>query len=182
MTDPNAASDTDLRYPVGRMTRVSAMSPEARRTAIGAMAATPAAIRKAVTGLTDEQLDTPYRPGGWTVRQVVHHVADSHMNAYIRIKFALTESDPTVKPYDEAAWARLEDCSLPVDSSLAIIEGVHARLDHLLRTTPVESFARTMQHPENGAMTLDDVLSVYSWHGRHHTAHVTTLRDRMQWR
>ncbi len=182
MTTPAASPEQDLRYPIGRPDRSSALSNEARRAAFDAMAATPAALRQAVDGLSDEQLDTAYRPGGWTVRTLVHHVADSHMNAYTRFKLALTEDNPTIKPYDESAWAQLADSTLPIAGSLAILDGVHERLDHLLRATPAESFARTLQHPENGPMTLDALLGVYAWHGRHHTAHVLALRDRSGWK
>jgi uncharacterized damage-inducible protein DinB len=176
-----APSATDLRYPIGRLERKSSLSGAERRSAIDAIAAAPAALRAAVRGLSDAQLDTPYRDGGWTVRQLVHHVADSHMHAYARVRFALTEKDPTIKPYDEATWARLPDSALPVEVSLVLLERLHERLVHLLRAIPEADFERTLRHPENGPMTIDALLSVYSWHGRHHVAHVTALRERMKW-
>jgi uncharacterized damage-inducible protein DinB len=176
------APTADLRYPIGRLQRASPLSPEARRAAIDAIAESPARLRKAVAGLTDAQLDTPYRPEGWTVRQLVHHVADSHMHAYARTRYALAERDTTITPYDEALWAELPDMrTMPVQVSLDLLDALHARWVHVLRATRAEDFRRTIQHPENGAMTVDDLLSVYSWHGRHHTAHVTALRERMGW-
>jgi len=179
MPDTSAASD--LRYPIGRADRRPALTPGDRRAAIDALAVAPEALRAAVRGLTDEQLDTEYRPGGWTVRQLVHHLADSHMNAYIRFKLGLTEENPTIKPYDQDAWVTLPDSALPVAVSLDLLDGLHTRLVALLRATPESAFARTIQHPENGPMTLDQMVGVYSWHGRHHTAHITALRERMGW-
>jgi uncharacterized damage-inducible protein DinB len=183
MTTPSpTTSGPDLRYPIGRLDRKTSFTPEERRAALDAIAAAPAKLRTAVKGLSDSQLDTPYRPGGWTVRQLVHHVADSHMNAYTRFRLGLTENNPTIKPYDEAAWAELVDArTLPVGVSLDLLESMHERLIHLLRATPHEAFARTLNHPENGPMTLDTLISIYAWHGRHHTAHVTALRERMKW-
>jgi uncharacterized damage-inducible protein DinB len=164
------------------MERKPSLSPQERRSAVDAIAATPSALRAAVKGLTDAQLDTPYRPEGWTVRQLVHHVADSHLNAYTRFRLALTEDNPTIKPYDEAAWAELPDArSLPIGVSLDLLDRIHERLVHLLRATQDADFRRTLQHPENGPMTMDSLLAVYAWHGRHHTAHVTGLRERMKW-
>jgi uncharacterized damage-inducible protein DinB len=174
-------STPDLRYPIGRLDRRPTLTTAERRAAIDAMAAAPEALRAAVRGLTDEQLDTPYRPGGWTVRQLVHHVADSHLNAYTRFRLGLTEENPVIKPYDQDAWVALPDAALPVAVSLDLLDAVHARLVALLRATPDDSFSRTIQHPENGPMTLDQLLGVYSWHGRHHTAHITALRARMGW-
>jgi len=178
---PESPTLTDPRYPVGRAERRSTLSPEERRAAIDALDTAPDALSAAVHGLTDEQLDTPYREGGWTVRQVVHHVADSHMHAYIRIRFALTEDNPTIKPYDENAWVALPDSELPPAVSLQLLRALHTRLVTTLRALPPEAFARTLQHPENGPMTLDAMLNMYSWHGRHHTAHVTELRKRKGW-
>lgn len=174
-------SPPDLRYPIGRLDRRPTLTTAERRAAIDAMAAAPEALRAAVRGLTDERLDTPYRPGGWTVRQLVHHVADSHLNAYTRFRLGLTEENPVIKPYDQDAWVALPDAALPVAVSLDLLDAVHARLVALLRATPDDSFSRTIQHPENGPMTLDQLLGVYSWHGRHHTAHITALRERMGW-
>jgi uncharacterized damage-inducible protein DinB len=175
-------AEPDLRYPIGKMDRKPRLSAEERRATVDALAAAPKQLRQAVAGLTDAQLDTPYRPGGWTVRQLVHHVADSHMNAYTRFRLALTEENPTVKPYDEAKWAELEDArTLPIDISLSLLDLMHERLVVVLRSTPDDAFQRSVMHPENGPMTMDNLLSMYSWHGRHHTAHVTALRDRMKW-
>jgi uncharacterized damage-inducible protein DinB len=178
---PDTSSAPDLRFPIGRADRRPSLTPAERRAAIDALAAAPKAFRAAVRGLNDEQLDTPYRPGGWTVRQLVHHVPDSHLNAYIRFKLGLTEDNPTIKPYDQDAWVALADCALPPDVSLDLLEAVHTRLVTLLRATPDAEFARTIQHPENGPMTLDQMLGIYSWHGRHHAAHITALRERMGW-
>jgi uncharacterized damage-inducible protein DinB len=177
-----SAANADLRYPIGHADRKSSLTPQERRAAIDAIAAAPAALRAAVKNLTDAQLDTPYRPGGWTVRQVVHHVADSHMNAYTRLRLALTEDNPTIKPYDEAAWARLPDAiSLPIGVSLDLLDRIHERMVHLLRATSDADFQRKLNHPENGPMTMDSLLTTYAWHGRHHTAHVTALSQRMKW-
>ena len=177
MTTPSAALN-DLRYPVGRFSAASATS---RTGQIETLRQLPARLREAVSGLTDAQLDTPYREGGWTVRQVVHHIADSHSNSYIRVKLALTEANPTIKPYDEAAWAALPDSRLPIEPSLAITEGVHARLVALLASLSDTDFERTFQHPERGPMTIAGNLALYDWHSRHHLAHITTLRLRMGW-
>jgi uncharacterized damage-inducible protein DinB len=164
------------------MQRKPSLTTEERRAAIDAIAAAPAKLRTAVKGLSDSQLDTPYRPDGWTVRQLVHHVADSHMNAYTRFRLALTENNPTIKPYTEAAWAELPDArTMPIAVSLDLLDAMHERLNNLLRAVPAESFARTLNHPENGPMTLDTLLGIYAWHGRHHTAHVSALRERMKW-
>jgi uncharacterized damage-inducible protein DinB len=183
MTTPSATSSgPDLRYPIGRLERRTSLSVDERRAAVDAIAAAPAKLRTAVKGLSDSQLDTPYRPGGWTVRQLVHHVADSHMNAYTRFRLALTEDNPTIKPYEEAAWAELVDArTMPIGTSLDLLDAMHERLVHLLRATPAEAFARTLTHPENGPMTMDMLLGIYAWHGRHHTAHVSALRERMKW-
>ena len=169
----------DLRYPIGKRVPRASHTAESRAAAIQVIADTPVRLKKAVTGLTETQLDTPYRPGGWTVRQVVHHVADSHMNAYVRTRLALTEDNPPVKPYDESKWAELPDAkSLPIEGSLAIIAALHERWVHLLRALPAEQLSRTMFHPEHGNITIDALLEIYAWHGPHHTAHVTELRRR----
>lgn len=174
--------DESLRYPVGRFTGPSALTHHQRRSAIDSIANTPATFRRAVRGLDAQQLDTPYRPDGWTVRQVVHHLPDSHMNALIRFKLALTEDTPTVKPYNEAEWARLEDVrSTPIETSLSLLDGVHDRWIRILNAMSPSQFQRTLNHPENGVMTLDDMLAMYEWHGRHHTAHVSNLRQRNGW-
>ena len=174
--------DADLRYPIGKLVRKPQLTAQERGAAIEAIAQAPRALRVAVANLTEAQLDTPYRPEGWTVRQVVHHVADSHMNAYSRFRFALTEDNPTIKPYDEAKWAELVDArTMPVDVSLALLDTMHARLVTLLRSLPDGDFQRALNHTQNGPMTVDALLGMYSWHGRHHAAHVTSLRNRMQW-
>lgn len=171
----------DLRYPIGAWVRPTVTSALERTAWINAVTALPAELRAAIAGLSDAQLDTAYRPGGWTLRQVVHHVADSHVNAYVRFKLALSEDNPTIRPYDEAEWAKLPDSKLPVDVSLRIVEAVHERWVALLRALPAEAFSRPFQHPESGAQTLDTALSQYAWHGRHHVAHVTGLRAREVW-
>ena len=172
----------DLRYPVGRFQRPQSLEPKQRRAAIDTIAEAPTKLRAAVAGLTDGQLDTPYRPEGWTVRQVIHHVPDSHLNAYTRFKLALTEDTPTIKPYDEAAWAKLEDSkSTPVATSLALLDAVHDRWIRILRAMSPSDFSRTLNHPENGVMNLDQMLALYEWHSRHHVAHVTNRRQRSGW-
>lgn len=172
---------TDARYPIGRHEPVSTLTPAQRAECIAQIAAAPEQLRRAVQGLDDKQLDTPYRDGGWTVRQVVHHVPDSHMHAYIRCKLALTEEQPTIKPYVQARWAETPDTLAPVDVSLALLEALHRRWVLLLQGVGPADFARTFNHPESGIVTLDGVASMYSWHGRHHTAHITSLRERMGW-
>jgi uncharacterized damage-inducible protein DinB len=172
---------TDLAYPIGRFQRPASLDAEARAAAIAHLAALPTELRAAVDGLTDEQLDTPYRPGGWSVRQVVHHLADSHLNAFVRLKLALTEAEPTIRPYDEKRWAELADSRLPLAPSLAILDGVHARFVALLTAMPPEDFARPLTHPVSGPQTIDTLVALYSWHGRHHVAHITGLRRREGW-
>ena len=169
---------SDLRYPIGRRIPKTEHTPATRTAALAIIVDTPAKLRAAVKGLSDSQLDTPYRPGGWTVRQLVHHVADSHMNAYIRTRLALTEDNPPVKPYDEAKWAELADKSLPIEPSLNIVDAVHLRWTTLLKAMAPEDFSRTMFHPEHGKISIDALMEIYAWHGPHHTAHVTELRKR----
>ncbi|MEO7085011.1 MAG: YfiT family bacillithiol transferase [Gemmatimonadaceae bacterium] len=172
----------DHRFPIGKFQRPASLTPAERAAAVDAVASAPAALRAAVQGLNDAQLDTPYRPDGWTVRQVVHHVPDSHMNAFIRFKLALTEDNPTIKPYDEAAWAKLEDArSTPIETSLSLTDGVHDRWLRILRAMSAEDFGRGLTHPENGQMNLDQMLALYAWHGRHHVAHITSLREQNGW-
>ena len=172
----------DLRYPIGRHQRPASLSDAQRRAAIDAIGATPENLREAIHGLDDNQLDTPYRPDGWTVRQVVHHVPDSHANAYIRFKLALTEDTPRIKPYDEAKWAELPDGrSGPLAPSFAILEGIHYRWTRVLRAMSPADFERKLEHPENGTMTLDRMLALYAWHSRHHVAHITELAKRERW-
>ncbi|MGH7617414.1 MAG: YfiT family bacillithiol transferase [Gemmatimonadaceae bacterium] len=173
---------SDLSYPIGKFRRPDSLSPDQRRAAISTIAAVPPKLRGAVRGLTDTQLDTPYRPGGWTVRQVVHHIPDSHSNAYTRFKLALTEDVPTIKPYDEAAWANLDDTrTTPVETSLMMMDVLHDRWVRLLQSIASADFARTLNHPENGPMNLDQLLALYAWHGDHHVAHIVGLRGRNGW-
>jgi uncharacterized damage-inducible protein DinB len=170
------------RYPVGRFTPVAAPTDEDRRRWIDEIRAAPRALRDAVAGLEDPQLDTPYREGGWTVRQVVHHVPDSHLNAYVRFRLALTESEPTIRPYDEKRWAELDDArGAPVEISLRLLEALHERWTRLLDSLDADDWSRTLRHPENGLLDLDRMLQLYAWHGRHHVAHVTALRAREGW-
>jgi hypothetical protein len=174
---------TDNRYPIGEANAKSHLTPDERQSLITSLAELPARLRHATRGLTDAQLDTPYRAGGWTVRAVVHHVPDSHLNAYIRVKLALTENSPVIKPYDENAWSELADAkTLHIEPSLVLLESVHERWVYLLRSLKPEDFAKTFQHPESGLNTIDRVVSLYAWHGLHHTAHITTLRERMGWK
>ena len=173
---------TDLRYPTGRFTPPDQHTRESRAEAIATIAETPQALRNAVQGLDEDQLDTPYREGGWTLRQVVHHVPDSHLNAYIRLKLALTEPSPVIKPYDEAAWATLVDTTaVPIDVSLDLLDAVHKRFVAILRSMKDEDFRREYVHPETGRHALDHLLSLYAWHGPHHIAHITATRQRMGW-
>ena len=172
----------DLRYPIGRFAAELDVTEEKRRRWIEEIASTPDRLRTAVSGLSAEQLDTPYRPGGWTVRQVVHHLPDSHLNAYVRFKLALTEHEPTIKPYDEAAWAELADGrAAPVEISLTLLGSLHHRWILLLRSLTPADFARAFRHPELGTVTLDTYLQMYAWHGGHHVAHIRSLRERMGW-
>ncbi len=171
---------TDERYPIGKFEPVA--SPDAAQLGafLNVIAETPARLREAVSGLTPAQLDTPYRDGGWTVRQVIHHVADSHMHSYARFRFALTEHEPTIKPYDEAAWAELPDAkTAPVEVSLSLLEALHNRWMVLLRSLDDQALAKVFVHPETGPMSLSKTVQLYAWHGRHHTAHITSLRRRL---
>jgi hypothetical protein len=179
-----AATTYDPRYPVGRFERPPvALGAKERAAAIDVLAQAPQEMRATVRGLSDTQLDTPYRDGGWTVRQVIHHVPDSHLNAYIRCKLALTEDTPTIKPYDEAKWAELEDGRSPlVEESLTLLDALHARWVYLLRRMQPPDFARLLNHPDwKQPMSLDVVLALYAWHSRHHVAHVTELKKRKGW-
>jgi len=174
----------DPRYPVGRFERPeAALSARERVAAIDVLTAAPQEFRAAIKGLNDAQLDTPYRDGGWTVRQVIHHVPDSHMNAYVRCKLALTEDTPTIKPYDEAKWAELEDGRSPlVEDSLRLLESLHARWVYLLKRMQPSDFGRLLNHPEwKAPMSLDALLALYAWHSRHHAAHITELKKRKGW-
>jgi hypothetical protein len=173
---------SDLRYPIGKFNYVDSPSPEERTQLIQEIERAPANLRAAVAGLSPQQLDTPYRPEGWTVRQVAHHVPDSHLNAYVRFKLALTEDEPTVKPYFEDRWVKLADTqATPVEVSLALLESLHDRWVRLLRFLQPEDWKRQFRHPELGLVSLEKNLALYAWHGRHHVAHITSLRERNGW-
>lgn len=174
----------DLRYPVGKyeFRPDAAVSAAERAVLIDQIADAPARLAAEVAGLSDAQLDTPYRPGGWTVRQVVHHVPDSHLNAYVRCKLIVTEDQPKLKTYEEQLWAELVDGREgPIDVSLTLLKTVHQRWIKFLRSLDERAFARTGVHPQYGAMRLDDILQLYAWHGRHHVAHIHGLRERSRW-
>ncbi|MBI5868966.1 MAG: putative metal-dependent hydrolase [candidate division Zixibacteria bacterium] len=172
----------DLSYPIGKFLKPLTIDATARARFVDQIAETPALIRQAVEHLNDRQLDTPYRPGGWTIRQVVHHVPDSHMNAYLRFKFALTEEEPLIKPYNEADWARLpEALGGPIHYSLDLLQSLHERWVACIHQLTTDRFKRTFRHPEIGIVTLDEQLAMYAWHGRHHTAHITSLLAREGW-
>jgi DinB family protein len=171
----------DPRYPIGPFTMVPSLTPEQRAACIDQIAAAPAHFRRAVTDLTPAQLDTPYRDGGWTVRQLAHHLPDSHMNAYMRFKWGLTEESPPIKTYEEKDWAKTPEMSAPIEMSLDLLAALHARWVTLLRAMRPADFARTIKHPDWGTPSLDGLVAQYAWHGRHHTAHVTALRQRKGW-
>ncbi|HUF75496.1 MAG TPA: putative metal-dependent hydrolase [Longimicrobiales bacterium] len=172
----------DPRYPIGKFKSVRrALSSDERSELIEAIRETPAWLRAAVTGLSDAQLDTPDRDGGWTVRQVVHHVVDSHVNAYCRFKLAATEDHPTIRTYEEKEWAELPDTKLPPEASLAILDALHPRWVAFLDAAEPGYFERTLHYPGVGDVPVDMLLEIYGWHGRHHTAHVTSLRERSGW-
>jgi uncharacterized damage-inducible protein DinB len=173
----------DPRYPIGRFVHEGDIGASEREAWIRDIELAPDHLEAALANLTPEQLDTPYREGGWTMRQVAHHMADSHMNSLMRFKLALTEEEPAIKPYDENTWAQLEDTiRAPVELSVDLLRGLHARWVLLLRAMTDTDFARTFYHPESKKIYhLDRVLGTYSWHSRHHVAHITALRDRMGW-
>jgi uncharacterized damage-inducible protein DinB len=171
-----------LRFPVGHFTPPAGITPALRADQIATLRQLPAKLREAVAGLNDAQLDTPYREGGWNSRQVVHHVADSHANSFIRFKLALTEDWPTIKAYDEAAWAELADSrTLPVAISLQLLDGLHTRWVAVVESMREADFEKGYIHPKMGRQTLSQALALYAWHSRHHTAHITGLRARMGW-
>jgi uncharacterized damage-inducible protein DinB len=173
---------SDPRYPIGKFHFEGSIPENQKFALINDIEQAPSRLRAAVANLTPEQLDTPYRDGGWTVRQVVHHVPDSHMNAYVRWKLALTEDEPTIKPYFEDRWAKLADThSTPIEISLALLDSLHARWVKLLRSLTQEEWKRNFRHPELGTVSLEKNLAIYAWHGKHHVAHVTELRKRMGW-
>ncbi len=174
---------TDLRYPIGQFEWPAGGGIAQHSGFIAAIEHLPSLLRDAVSGLSDAQLDTPYRLGGWTVRQVVHHVADSHINAYTRFRFTLTEDEPALKGYNEALWAELADARTgPVEVSLTLLDALHRRWVAMLRSLTSEQFARAFRHSELGLVTLDRNVALYAWHGAHHVAHITSLRERMGWR
>ena len=173
----------DLQYPIGRFAEDPNVTPEKRQRWIDEIAATPGTLRAAVAGLSPERLDTTYRPGGWTVRQVAHHLPDSHVHVYVRFRLALTESEPTIKGYDTAAWADLPDARTgPVEPSISLLDALHQRWVLLLRSMTAEEFARTFRRPDSQVVTLERALQMYAWHGRHHVAHIMSLRERMGWK
>lgn len=172
----------DLRYPVGKFEMPKEVTTEDRERFIREIAEAPALLRRAVAGLTPVQLDTPYRPDGWTVRQVVHHVPDSHLNSYVRFKLALTEDEPVIKPYFEDRWANLADSQqTPIEVSLSLLESLHERWVTLLRSLSEEELNRVFRHPEIGPVRLEQNIALYAWHGRHHIAHITNLRKAKGW-
>ena len=172
----------DARYPIGDFKMPSTVNQARRQQAIDEIASTPSKLRAAVKGLNDSQLDTAYRDGGWTVRQVIHHVPDSHLNAYVRLKLALTESAPTIKPYAEDKWAQLADSrSTPIEVSLSLLESLHTRWDLLWRSLAPEDFSRKLIHPDHGERNIDWLVFIYAWHGEHHNAHITHLRKAKGW-
>jgi hypothetical protein len=177
----NITDDVDPRYPVGKFEKPEAITPEDRIGAIATLAELPEQLRNAVDGLDAAQLNTPYRTGGWTLRQVVHHVADSHMNAFVRLRLALTEDWPTIKPYDEGAWATLHDVTAPVEWSLELIESLHARWVMLLQSLDEQQWQRGYRHPEDGPTSVELAAMIYAWHSLHHVAHITHLRARKDW-
>ena len=176
------APTPDLSYPVGKFEYAGASTPEQRAQFIREIEETPARLRDAIRGLNEQQLNTPYRPGGWTVRQVVHHVPESHMNAYVRFKLGLTEDNPTIKPYNEKLWSETPDvATTALEVSLALLDNLHRRWVILLKSLTPADLARTIVHPEQGQVKLDRYLAMYAWHGRHHVAHITSLRERNHW-
>jgi uncharacterized damage-inducible protein DinB len=173
---------SDLRYPIGKFSYSGPPSDEQKQQFLSDVEQTPTRLRAALRGLSDQQLDTPYRDGGWTLRQLAHHVPDSHMNSYIRFKLALTEDDPTIKPYKENIWAELPEAKhAPIEVSMALLDSLHQRWLLMLNKLTAAEWKRTFRHPELGSMSLEKNLALYAWHGRHHTAHVTALREKMGW-
>ena len=184
MSEKNAAGVPleQLQYPIGKLAAVPSLTPEERTVLIAEIASHPAELTRAVEGLSDAQLDTPYRPEGWTVRQVVHHLADAHMNGYTRFKFAITEHESPIRPYDQAAWAKLPDAMAgPIAPSLAVLEPLHVKWVDFLRGLDADAFAKIAIHPVRGPVTVDFLVQLYAWHGKHHVAHITSLRDREGW-
>jgi uncharacterized damage-inducible protein DinB len=173
---------SDPRYPIGKFSFDGTLTANQKTQYLNDIEQAPGKLRDALKGLSDQQLNTPYRDGGWTVRQVTHHVPDSHMNAYIRFKLALTEDEPTIRPYMEDRWAELPEAKqAPIDVSLALLDSLHQRWTMMLRNISDADWKRNFQHPEMGLLSLEKTLALYAWHGRHHVAHVTTLREKMGW-
>ncbi len=173
---------SDLQYPIGPFKAPEPITAELQQQFITDIEQTPGKLRAAVAGLSATQLDTPYRPGGWTVRQVVHHLSDANVNQYVRVRLILTEDAPNVKTFAENPWAELSDArTAPVELSLDLLDALHKRWTLLLRSIKPEQWSRTMNHPERGIMRLDFAMAIYTWHGRHHVAHITSLRERMGW-
>jgi hypothetical protein len=173
---------TDPRYPIGRFSPDLNPTSETRARHIEEIAGLPSRMRRAVSGLNQDQINTPYRDGGWTVQQVVHHVADSHLNAYVRFKLTMTADTPTINPYDEVAWAQLQDTQgTPIEVSVSLLESLHTRWIVLLKSLHAEDFHRKFNHPESGIHDADWLLALYAWHGKHHLTHITSLRERMKW-
>ena len=171
----------DLRFPIGEFNSDFEVTSEKRAEFIRTIEELPQKVADEIKDLTEEQIDTEYRPEGWTVRQLVHHIADSHLNAYTRFKLALTEENPTIRPYAEAEWAKLPDSKMPLDISLKILEGVHTRWAEILNSLSDEDFRRKLHHPESGDWVLEKMLGLYDWHSRHHLAHITELKKRKNW-
>ena len=172
----------ELRYPIGKYTRPEVVTNDQFNNYVDQIERLPYELGETVAGLSDPQLDTPYRDGGWTVRQVVHHLFDSHVNSYTRLKLALTEENPTIRPYDEASWAELDDAKFaPIELSLGLLDGLHTRWVTLLRKLTLEQRKRTFNHPESGIWRLEQNTGMYAWHGKHHTAHINGLKKRMGW-
>lgn len=171
----------DLSFPIGKYEKVREITPEQRKQFIREIAELPNNLREMVKNMSEEQIDSPYRPAGWTVRQVVHHVGDSHLNSFIRFKLALTEDNPTIRPYAEDLWAETAEYKMRVDVSLNLIDSIHRRWVALLESMSDEDFARTLNHPETGVWTLENLLGMYVWHGKHHTAHINNLKKRNGW-
>jgi uncharacterized damage-inducible protein DinB len=181
MSETGELLEVDLRYPVGRFKQPEKITPEKRMSAIATLAEMPEKLSEALEGLDRDQLNTPYREGGWTVRQLVHHLADSHMNAFVRIRLALTEDWPTIVAYDEKAWAMLHDSAAPAQWSVALLENLHARWVMFLESLNEEQWQRGFKHPERGDSTIETTALLYAWHSRHHVAHITRLREREGW-
>lgn len=172
----------DLRYPIGKFSFDAANAVSSRVASIQTIEELPVRLRQAIGGFNEEQLQTPYRDGGWTVHQLIHHVADSHMNSLVRFKLALTEDKPTIKTYDESLWAETTDVTnVPVEISLKLLDALHERWFILLASLSDEAFQRELTHPEHGLISLEFLTAMYAWHCRHHTAHITSLRERMNW-